>query len=83
MMNAGRLQPMRWQEIDRLYHAALEREASQRAAFLAASCPDESLRREVESLLDYDARAENFIEAGALEVASQLEPEEGGLSYAG
>ena len=44
--------PERWQEIERLYHAALERDADERAAFLAAACGgDEALRHEVESLL--------------------------------
>ena len=46
--------PERWQEIERLYHAALERDDDQRAAFLADACPDdEELCREVESLLAY------------------------------
>jgi len=45
--------PTRWQEIERVYHAALERPLTERAAFLAESCAgDAELRREVESLLD-------------------------------
>ena len=44
--------PERWQQIQELYHAALKREPSQRAAFLKEACAgDEALRREVESLL--------------------------------
>ena len=44
--------PERWREIERLYHAALERDAGERAAFLADACEDDAaLRREVESLL--------------------------------
>ncbi|HEX7173985.1 MAG TPA: protein kinase [Pyrinomonadaceae bacterium] len=63
----------RWQEVERLYHAALERGAEGRAAFLAeASAGDEGLRREVESLLAYEDRAENFIESPALEVAAKM-----------
>src|SRR6185369_7629453 len=43
----------RWGQIERLYHAALERSPSARASFLAeASGTDVELRREVESLLD-------------------------------
>ena len=45
----------RWQEIERLYHLALEREESRRAEFLDQACGgDEALRREVESLLAYE-----------------------------
>ena len=44
----------RCQEIERLYHLALEHEESRRAEFLAQACGgDEALRREVESLLAY------------------------------
>jgi eukaryotic-like serine/threonine-protein kinase len=41
--------PSRWQQIEDLYHAALECESNQRAALLARADPE--LRREVESLL--------------------------------
>jgi len=42
----------RWQSIEALYHAALERKPSARAAFLTRACgKDPELRREVESLL--------------------------------
>lgn len=41
--------PSRWQQIEELYHATLECEPSQRAAFLARADPE--VRREVESLL--------------------------------
>ena len=62
----------RWQQVERLYHAARERGAEERAAFLAeASAGDEGLRREVESLLAYEDQAEHFIESPALEVAAK------------
>jgi Tol biopolymer transport system component/predicted Ser/Thr protein kinase len=41
--------PSRWQQVEELYHAALECEPSQRAALLARADPE--IRREVESLL--------------------------------
>jgi serine/threonine protein kinase len=64
--------PERWQEVEKLYQAAWEREPSQRAAFLQRACAgDEGLRREVESLLAYQQQAESFIEAPALDVAGQ------------
>jgi hypothetical protein len=41
-----------WKQVDRLLEAALEREPRRRADFLIEACGgDESLRREVESLL--------------------------------
>ena len=58
--------PERWQQVERLYQAALEREPSQRAAFLEEACAgDEELRQEVESLLAYEPQAKGFIEAPA------------------
>jgi serine/threonine protein kinase/formylglycine-generating enzyme required for sulfatase activity len=67
----------RWQQVERLYHAALERGAEGCAAFLAEACAgDEGLRREVESLLAYEDRAEDFIESPALEFAAQMMADE-------
>ena len=44
--------PERRRQVEEIYHSALEREPSQRSAFLADACrTDEELRREVESLL--------------------------------
>ncbi len=58
-----------WQQGD---EAALERDGNQRAAFLEEACGgDESLRREVEFLLEQETEAEDFLEAPALEVAAQ------------
>src|SRR6185503_3934960 len=46
------MSPERWQQVEELYHAALESEPGQRGEFLAQACAgDEELRREVESLL--------------------------------
>jgi eukaryotic-like serine/threonine-protein kinase len=62
----------RWQEIENLYHSALAREPTERAAFLLRSCAgDEALRQEVESLLANEGEAKSFIEAPALEVAAK------------
>ena len=59
--------PERWLEIERLYHAVQERDAEERAAFLADACGgDHALRREVESLLQYQPRAKDFIETPAV-----------------
>ena len=67
------MKPERWHEIEQLYHAALQHDASERAAFLVEVCKgDEGLRREVESLLKYEAQAENFIESPAIDVAAKM-----------
>jgi serine/threonine protein kinase/Tol biopolymer transport system component len=64
--------PERWRQIERLYDSALELGESQRAAFLEHACAgDESLRREVESLLAGERQAEHFLEAPALEMAAK------------
>jgi serine/threonine protein kinase/tetratricopeptide (TPR) repeat protein len=51
--------PEEWNKVKALFDAALLLEPSQRAAFLAEDCPDDSLRREVEKLLI------NFQEVGS------------------
>src|SRR5262245_36922310 len=57
----------RWQQIEELYHAAMEHESGARDTFLAQACAgDEELRREVEELLRYDGAAESFIDEHTL-----------------
>jgi serine/threonine protein kinase len=71
----------RWRQVERLYHAALEREESERGAFLDAACSgDPGLRDEVGSLLTYDKRAEHFMEVAALESAAKMLAQEQALS---
>ena len=67
------MRPERHQRIGELYHGKTpEFLAEQRAAFLAQACGgDEGLRREVESLLARDSKAESFIESPALEIAAK------------
>ena len=58
---------------------ALEREASQRAAFLAQACQgDDELRREVESLLAQEKPAEGFLEPVAAEACLEVCGEDAG-----
>src|SRR5437870_7703913 len=65
--------PERWQQINELFHSALEQERGRRAAFLAQACgADEDLRREVESLIASHERGDSFIEAPASDVAAEL-----------
>src|SRR2546429_1743816 len=67
------MNPERWQQIDRLFHSALERDGGERAAFLAQAClGDERLRQEVESLLASHDQATSFIESPAGDAAAGL-----------
>jgi Tol biopolymer transport system component len=66
------VQHERWLKIERLYHGARERDASERPQFLAEACAgDEALRREVESLLTQGEGTGSFLGKPALEVAAQ------------
>src|SRR5438552_18405004 len=63
------MKPESWEQIEKIYHAALEREPEKRAAFLDEACAgDEELRCEVAALLAYDDPEGSFIETPALEV---------------
>jgi eukaryotic-like serine/threonine-protein kinase len=78
------MKPERWQHVQNLYHAALEREPNQRSAFLEEACAgDEGLHVEVESLLDHHEQAERFIDTAALALAAEGLAEEQGLSLVG
>ena len=63
----------RWRQIEQLYHAALEREASQRSSFLEQSCAaDPSLRQEVESLLSVADDADGYLKAAVHDATPQV-----------
>ena len=63
------MKPEHWQQIKMLLQSALERDPDQRSAFLTAACAgDESLRKEVESLIISHDQAGAFIENPAFEV---------------
>src|SRR5438874_2324885 len=65
--------PERYQQIGDLYHAALEIDAAERAAFLERECAaDEDLRREVESLIASHEQSGDFIATPAISVAAEL-----------
>ena len=59
--------PERWQRIEQLYHDALEHPMDERSAWLAEACSDdESLRREVEVLLEANEMAGDFLSGHVL-----------------
>ena len=70
--------------ISQVYHAAREREPSQRTAFLDRVCAgDEPLRRDLESLLREDSEDALFLEHPALDVATAVLIDEPHVSIEG
>ena len=64
--------PERWQQINELYHDALELDANRQAAFLNQACAgDAELRDEVESLISSHDQAGSFIAEPAIEGGCQ------------
>lgn len=65
------MQAERWQQIERLFHSALQRPPNERAALLAEACAsDAALRREVESLLAEYAPGDGVLGAAASGLAA-------------
>src|SRR5437867_2526328 len=65
--------PERWQQINQLFHSALECDPSRRAAFLADACAgDADLKEQIESLLQSHEEEETFIEAPPSDIAAEL-----------
>lgn len=65
--------PERWQQIDKLFHAALACEPAKRAEFLRAECgDDEPLRLEVESLISSHQESASFTDAPVGGLAAEL-----------
>ena len=67
------MKPDRWQQVDELFAAALERDRADRPAYLDQACgDDQELRREVEKMLRFDEQAADFIEKDVFSVAAGL-----------
>jgi hypothetical protein len=65
------MDPARWQRIEAVCNAALDREVGERAAFVAAACKDDpALRQEVEALMAHAQTAEGFLAAPVGAVAA-------------
>ncbi|MFN0108618.1 MAG: protein kinase domain-containing protein, partial [Blastocatellia bacterium] len=63
----------RQERIKQLYGEALELDAADRPAFMAKACgEDQSLRRELESLLGFETEAADFIETPAVHLAAEM-----------
>jgi serine/threonine-protein kinase len=62
----------RWRRIERIYHAALERPACDRAAFVRKEANgDVELVAEIDALLAYDERPAAFLQHSAMELAAR------------
>ena len=62
----------RWKQVDRLLQSVLERPPEERDAFLRHACAgDETLEREVRSLLTAQQQAGSFLENPAIEAAAR------------
>jgi serine/threonine-protein kinase len=78
------MSPERWQQIERLYHDALELAPEHRLAFLDRACAgDEELRREIVSLLASHEQAGSFIDKLPDDVAAGMLAEEQAHSVIG
>ena len=76
--------PERWQQVKKVFAAALEREEGQRAAYLNLACAgDDALRQEVESLLAQEKGVDGFLEVPALEIPSKMFEEDPNQSLCG
>ena len=69
------MNPERWQKIDELFAAVLERPVEERTAFLAqATADDEELRRRVEDMIAADAQDDLLIDRLANRLAGSVPP---------
>jgi serine/threonine protein kinase len=76
--------PERYRLVGRLYHAALELEPGEQAAFLDEACAgDSALRRKIVSLLAAAARAPGFLDTPAIAMAAAVLADEQRATLAG
>lgn len=57
------MQPDRWREVEKLYHAACERKPEERLGFLESATEDKELAKEVASLLAHEPGAAQFLDS--------------------
>src|SRR5262249_55205819 len=72
--------PEGFQQLEKLFNSALEREPSQRADFLQEACGgDASLQKQLEALVASHEQAPSFLESPTLKVMGVLAENEGGF----
>jgi serine/threonine protein kinase/Flp pilus assembly protein TadD len=65
--------PERWQQIKEIFNSALQHEPGERYVFLSSACgEDESLRKELESLIASYEKEGSFIDSPAYQAAAEL-----------
>jgi serine/threonine-protein kinase len=65
--------PEQWEQVGKIFDAATALRPQERPSFLDQACKDdESLRREVESLLRVEGQAGDFLNSPAMEDAARL-----------
>lgn len=68
----------RWEKLDELFHAALERGGGRRAEYVSEVCAgDAGLQQELEAMLAHHEQASSFIESPAYVVAAETLAEDG------
>ncbi len=78
------MKPGRWEQINKIYNSASTLEPNRRELFLSEACAgDDSLRKEVESLLAYRQAAEGFIKPPALGVPAGVSTQDRKQSLVG
>src|SRR5438132_5083385 len=76
--------PERWEQVGKLYQAALALQPDERETFLDDACRDDTaMRKEVESLLAAEDGAGSFLAAGAMKDAAKMLVEDKSLSLVG
>ena len=76
--------PERWEQVGKLYQAALALPPSEREIFLDDACGhDAAMRRELESLLAAEGDAGSFLAAGAMKDAAKMLVEDKSLLLVG
>ena len=76
------MDPDRWQKIEQIYNAAIELEPDRREAWLAEACAgDESLRKEVEALLQSNSEDGCFMKEPAMQFAARALAEDQGKAH--
>src|SRR3989442_4941662 len=66
------MNPERWQQLDKLFHLALERAPDDRASFLDEACVgDQQLKKEIEALIAANEQSGSFIEKPAFQVEAR------------
>ena len=60
----------RWEQVEQIYHEAIQQSPADRAAYVAERCAgDDALLQEVESLVAANAQAGVFLDTPAMQVA--------------